>query len=123
MARLENLQAWILGKDVAVRAYRLTRERPLRYHPRFADQIQRAALSIPANIAEGYALGTKAQLVRGVRIAFGSNQELRTHLEVAVAIPAVPDDDRVQDLLRDILRLNGLLVGLLKRYGGRPPET
>jgi len=121
MAGIESLEAWVLGKDVAVRAIRMTDKRPLRFHRYLADQIRRAALSVPANIAEGYALGTRAQFVRGLRIAFGSSQELRTHLEVAVAIPAVADVEAATALIRDVRRLNGLIVGLLRRYGARPP--
>jgi len=119
MAGLENLEAWRLGKDVAIRAYRLAGERPLCSHYKLADQIRRAAVSIPANIAEGHALGTRAQFAKGLRIAFGSCQELRTHIDIAVGVSALPDNESTKVLRTEIQRLIGLLVGLLKRYGGR----
>lgn len=121
MAGLDSLQAWVLGKDVAVKVLRISAKPPLRYQRVLADQIRRAAMSIPANVAEGYALGTRAQFVRGLRIAFGSCEELRTHLEIALAVPAVADVEEMERLIQDVRRLNGILVGLLKRYGARPP--
>ncbi len=120
MYGLEKLEAWRLGKDVAIRTYRLTQCGPLRQHFKLADQIARAAVSIPANIAEGHALGTRAQFVKGLRIAFGSCQELRTHFEVGLGVSAIMDTEATRALLADIRRLNGLLVGLLKRYGASP---
>lgn len=93
MASIDNLEAWKLGVDVAVRVCRLKGCKPLVYYPELGGQLARAALSVPANVAEGYALGTRAQMIKGLRIAFGSALELRTHFEVAVRIPAVPDSE------------------------------
>jgi four helix bundle protein len=80
--KLESLQAWTCGREIARTAYRLTLNPPLSRHFSLADQIRRAAAAIPANIAEGYALGTTAQFIRFLRIALGSATELRTHLEL-----------------------------------------
>ena len=119
---LDNLVAWTLGKDVAVRIYRLTRQKPLSYHTKLADQMQRAAVSVPSDIAEGYGLGTRAQFVRGLRIARGEALELRTQFEIAEAVPALPATDGVKELGADIRRLNAMIMGLLKRHGAEPPD-
>lgn len=120
MSGLESLEAWRLGKDVAVRVYRCTRREPLKYHLKLADQIRRAAISVPANIAEGYGLGTRAQLVKGLRIGYGSALELRTHFDIARDIPALPTSEDIDILENDIRRLIALIVGLLKRYDAKP---
>src|SRR5207248_9727952 len=65
--KLDSLQAWTVARQVARTAYRLTRDPPLNRHFGLTDQIRRAAASIPANIAEGYALGTTARFVRFLR--------------------------------------------------------
>jgi len=120
MRSLERLDAFRLARQLAVDAYAVTRVRPLVRHPILADQVGRAAVSIPANIAEAFALGTPRQLIRGVRIAFGSAVELGTLLWIAQRSAALPDDDRTPRLLADTDRVTRLLVGLLKRYGAQP---
>lgn len=119
MRSLERLDAFRLGRQLAVDAYAVTRARPLARHPILADQIGRAAVSIPANIAEAFALGTPRQLIRGVRIAFGSAVELGTLLWIAQRAGALPGDDRATALIADTDRVTSMLVGLLKRYGAR----
>lgn len=86
------------------------------------DQLRRAALSIPANIVEGYALGTRAQFIRQVRIAFGSTAELQVHLQLLRDVEIV-EGDVVEPLVLQCDRLLGLFIGLLKKLGARPPGT
>ena len=117
MRSLEHLDAYRLGRELAVEAYRMTRVRPLSGHPILADQIGRAAISIPANVAEAFALGTPRQLVRGVRIAFGSCVELKTHFWVAERVEALPVGAPAEQTAADLERVTSMLVGLLKRYG------
>src|SRR5438132_6166666 len=117
--RLESLEAWRAARQLAVIAYRLTREPPLSRHFSLADQIRRAAPSIPANIAEGYGLTTKPQFVRCLRIALGSAMELRTHLELIQQLdlsPAKPTAEAVDSCER----LIGIIIGLIRSLAGRP---
>jgi len=118
MRSLEHLDAYRLARDLSVEIYRLTRSHPLARHRGLADQISRAAISIPANIAEGYALGTRRQFLRGVRIAFGSATELRTHVWIAERVGALPAR-AATDLDARLDRISAMLVGLLKRYGAQ----
>jgi four helix bundle protein len=115
----ERLDAYVLARELAVGTYRLTRVPPLVRHPVLSDQIARATVSIPANIAEAFALGTPRQLVRGIRIAFGSAVELKTHLWIASRVEALPSDDRSRNVDADVERVTSMLIGLLKRYGAR----
>jgi four helix bundle protein len=75
--------------------------------------IRRAAAGIPANIAEGYALGTTAQFIRCLRIALGSATELLTHVELAGDMDLVPPT-RVGPVLDLCNREVGLLIGLIR---------
>jgi len=121
MQQLESLEAWKVARKVSVGAYRLTLQAPLRGQFVLADQVRRAAVSVPANLAEGYALGTRPQLVRCLRIAFGSTAELATHLQLIEDLELL-DSAEVRPVLAGCTRLTRLMVGLLKRYGAKPME-
>jgi four helix bundle protein len=59
-----------------------------------AQQIRRAAKSIPANIAEGYALRDAPRLFcKHLRIAYGSAAEMRTHLDVALELGYISPEE------------------------------
>jgi four helix bundle protein len=122
MKQLESLDAWRVAQELAHRAYILTLSPVLRGHFALLDQIRRAGISIPANIAEGYALGTTPQFIRCLRIALGSTSELRSHLSLLQRLRLIPDAE-----LRDAIDLSGrtiaMLVGLLRKLNrhGRVP--
>ena len=116
--RLESLKAWTQAKQVARDAYRASMDKPLCQHFRLADQIRGAANSVPANIIEGYALGTRPQLVRCLRIAFASACELSWHLEMAGDMELVPAE-RTRELQANNDTLIKLLVGLIKKLSQR----
>lgn len=118
MKTLESLKAWRVAEDVSYSAYRATMQENIRRHEELARQIRRAAISIPANIAEGYALGTRAQLIRCLRISYGSASELVTHIELARRLGIISNEVS-QDLLEQSDGLLSLLVGLLKHLGAR----
>jgi len=117
--RLESLEAWKLACQLARAAYRLTLEPPLSRHFSLADQVRRAAPSIPANIAEGYGLTTKPQFVRCLRIALGSALELRTHLELIQQLDLSPAEP-TSEALGSCERLIGIIIGLIRSLTGRP---
>src|SRR5437660_5215348 len=118
---LESFDAWKCGRDLAQRAYRLTLQRPLNRHFALSDQIRRAALSIPANIAEGYALGTTPQFIRCLRISLGSTAELRAHLELGLALNLAATVDAAEAMkLCD--RMLTILLGLIRRLNGKDPS-
>src|SRR5437667_10707389 len=83
MKQLASLEAWKCANALARSAYRLTFQKPLSSHFGLSDQIRRAAVSVPANMVEGYSLGTTLQFIRCLRVAFGSAAELHCQLEIA----------------------------------------
>src|SRR5512145_822045 len=122
MRKLESLQAWQTGKALSRAAYKLTLKPPLSRHFGLADQIRRAAVSVPANIAEGYALGTTPQFVRFLKISLGSAKELATHLELVGDFRLAETDATSQaSALAD--QEVALLVGLVRSLAGRSRRT
>jgi four helix bundle protein len=122
MRKLESLDGWNCAQKVARSAYRLTLASPLSKHFGLSDQIRRAAVSIPANIAEGYALATTRQFVRYLRIALGSATELQSHLELAADLDVISKDQSRET--RDLCgRMISLLIGLLRSLQARTKLT
>jgi four helix bundle protein len=78
-----SLKVWQLGMGIVEEVYRLSRQFPKFETYGLCSQIQRAAVSIPANIAEGHAMGSSKEFSRFLAIAQGSLAELETHLLVA----------------------------------------
>jgi len=104
--------------DLATAVYRLTLESPLARHFALIDQIRRSAVSIPSNIAEGYGLSTKPQLVRTLRIALGSARELDIQLQIVGRLELVDTNFLIplSDLCSSVI---GMLTNLLKSLGSQ----
>ena len=121
MKQLNSLHAWRIAREVSRDAYRLTLRASMKGHFELIDQIRRAAISIPANIAEGYALGTRPQIVRVLRISLGSAAELYTHLALVEDVNLAPKE-ALDPVVATLVRCIGVLIGLLKRYGAQVPK-
>ncbi len=80
-APCEELEVWQRAMDLMVEVYRLAARLPDYERTRLADQLRRAASSIPANIAEGNARSHRREYLHFLAIARGSLAEVVTHLE------------------------------------------
>jgi four helix bundle protein len=75
-----DLVIWQRAMGLAEATYRITRSFPRDERFGLTSQARRAAVSVAANIAEGYRRGTRPAYISFVRIAQGSLKELETHL-------------------------------------------
>jgi four helix bundle protein len=91
MGGFKDLIVWQKSKELAVNIYRITQESIFSRDFGFKDQIRRAAVSIPSNIAEGDERGTNKDAVRFFYIAKGSLAELQTQIEIAFEIGYLSD--------------------------------
>jgi four helix bundle protein len=78
-----SLLIWQKGFELSLIIYRLTKSFPDDERYGLVSQMRRSAVSIPSNIAEGYARGTKISFHQFLRIAHGSAAELETQLLLA----------------------------------------
>jgi len=113
MGNFQKLVVWQMGKDLAVKIYKLTSSGQFFRDYRFRDQIRAAAVSIPSNIAEGNELKTAPQAVHFFHIAKGSLAELTTQLIIAKEINYLPEEE-IEELLRACDRLSRMLFRLIK---------
>lgn len=82
----EELVAWQRGMELATRVYELSRQGTFARDFALCDQVRRAVISVPSNIAEGYERGSRAEFHRFLMIAKGSCGEARTHLHLATRL-------------------------------------
>jgi len=92
MGNFKELKVWTRSKELAIRIYRLTNQSLFAKDFGLRDQIRRAAVSVPSNIAEGDELKTQKQGLNHLYIAKGSLAELRTQLEIALGIEYITEE-------------------------------
>ena len=86
--RFEDLPVWNTAIDLAVEIYALTDSINFRRRSSLKDQIERAAVSVSNNIAEGFERGTNNELLAFLYISRGSAGEVRSMLCLLERIPA-----------------------------------
>jgi four helix bundle protein len=83
LASYRQLKVWQLGIQLTQDAYLLSRRFPKHEVYGLTSQLRRAALSVPANIAEGHARDSNKEFLHHISIALGSLAEVETMLTVA----------------------------------------
>lgn len=115
-----DLEVWNLAMNLAQQSYELTKSFPKDELFGMVSQIRRSAVSVPANIAEGYGRYATRDYLRFLSVAQGSLAELETHLELAVRVGLVAIGPS-KDLLATASRVGQMLIALrrsLKRKLG-----
>jgi four helix bundle protein len=93
VSRFEDLLVWIKAKQLCVAVYRATGQGRFARDFGLRDQIQRAAVSVMSNIAEGFERNSRAEFARFVSIARGSAGEVRSQLYLARELGYVGDEE------------------------------
>ncbi len=83
MHNFRKLDTWLDGVELADTIYTLTASFPKMEIYGLSSQMQRAAVSVPSNIAEGSGKGSDRDFARFVSISLGSLFELETQIEIA----------------------------------------
>ena len=113
MGDFRKLRVWGLSKKLAVKIYLLAKSQLISKDFGFKDQIQRAAISIPSNIAEGDELDTNKQSVRHFYIAKGSAAELQTLLIIGSEVGYIEPQQTI-DLINDCKLISVMLLKIIK---------
>jgi four helix bundle protein len=108
-----DLIAWQKAMDLARTVYIASRQMPKDERFGLTNQMRRAAVSIPSNIAEGHCRYSRPDYLRFLRMANGSWGELSTQLKLAWSLELMPSDAALLDCLAELGRiLHGLIVSL-----------
>jgi len=98
----EDVPVWQAGIELSTRIFRLTEDPAFRFKGDIANQIQRAGLSVPNNIAEGFERGTTNELIAFLYYAKGSAGEVRS---IAHVIDRLPYFDHLRSEISDLKAL------------------
>ncbi|MBS0208326.1 MAG: four helix bundle protein [Planctomycetes bacterium] len=118
MKSYRELIAWQLGMDLVVEVYRIVQQFPSHELYGLTSQTRRAAVSIPANIAEGHARDSTAEFLHHLSYAIGSAAELETHLLIAERLGYVSAEG-VQSMLKRLDEFGRVVRGLQKSMNTR----
>ena len=106
MARdYRDLIVWQKAMELVKMVYRLMRNFPSDERFRLCDQLSRAVISVPSNIAEGNGRESKSEYARFLGIARGSLYETETQLEIAKRLGYIDDLSEVLNLTSEIARM------------------
>ena len=109
-----ELIVWQKAMELVEVVYRLMRVFPADERFRLCDQLSRAVISIPSNIAEGNGRESKAEYARFLGIARGSLYETETQLEIAKRLGYVDNLSEVSGLISEIARMLISIISKLR---------
>ena len=110
--RFEEIEAWKRGCRLAVEIFKLTGSDNLAREWDLKDQMRRAVISIPSNIAEGYERNSQAEFKRFLLIAKGSCGELRTQLYILKAT-GLGSDSVIDPIIKETTELSSMIQRLV----------
>ncbi len=109
--RFEDLIAWQKARKLTTRIYEVTSDGAFSNDFGLRNQIQRAAVSIMSNVAEGFERARPTEFAQFVSIAKSSCAEVRSQLYVAWDVGYLTHDELVE-LMRDAREVGKILGGL-----------
>ena len=111
----KHLKIWQKSKELCIFIYSLTNKFPKEEVYALTSQIRRAVVSIPSNIAEGYAKSSIKERLRFSEIAYGSYYELATQIDIAYDLSYINQDD-YNKFLEVSEELGKMMYGYIKSF-------
>jgi four helix bundle protein len=109
----QDLRVWQESMDLVVACYEVTKRFPAAELHGMTSQLRRAAVSVPANIAEGHGREGSQEFIRFLRIAQGSLKELETHIMLAARLQFATEA-ATMGILDDCSRVGRMLRALIR---------
>lgn len=107
----EKLDVWQQSRQVVVAIYNLVKKFPIDERYGLCDQMRRAAISVPSNIAEGVSRVAVKETIHFLEIAFGSLMEVYCQLQIAMDLGYISEEEfnQIKSLIQSTSNLlNGL---------------
>jgi four helix bundle protein len=114
----KKLIVWQKSLDLTILIYELTKTLPKNERFGLIDQMQRCAVSIPSNIAEGYSRISKKSFVNFLKISLGSISELETQIILSEKLKYIDKEKEIiiLDKIIEIQKIIGALIRNNKNY-------
>ena len=121
----QNLQVWQDSMALVSLVYKMTRNFPRYEVFGLSSQMQRAAVSIPSNIAEGYGRASNPDLIHFLHIALGSSNELDTQILIARNEEYISEEEyhQLEDMNDNVMRMLQSLIHTRKKYEMQTGQT
>ena len=116
-----KLEVYTVGKELVLRVYELLKKFPKEEQYALCDQLRRAVVSVPSNIAEGLGRLSEKEQVRFIEIAYGSLMEVETQLDIAFDLHYLTEED-IESVMALVDREARLLSGL-RSHRMAPPRN
>ena len=117
-----DLRVWQQSIDFVSSIYLMTRSLPKEELFGLVSQMRRSAVSVPSNIAEGYARGTDKEKIHFLRISSGSMSELETQLTLCLKLGYISQEEynaTSEKLVSVWKQLNALISVIRKRINSQ----
>ncbi|HEY3417934.1 MAG TPA: four helix bundle protein [Armatimonadota bacterium] len=120
MNTYRELKVWQTGIEMVESVYRLTKAFPADERFGLTSQLQRAAVSVPANIAEGWGRSRSGDYLHHLSIAKGSLMEVETHLVIALRLNFTSKEEAKStwELAQETGKMLSALIASIKKRQG-----
>lgn len=109
----QDLEVWKKAMELVTDIYKVTQTFLKEELYGLTNQLRRASVSVPANIAEGWGRGTTREYIHFLRIARGSHLDLETLMTISRNLGYVNAQDQ-EPLLQKIQEINKMINALIK---------
>jgi four helix bundle protein len=113
-----DLIVWQKAMDLTVEIYSIVMKLPKTEIYALTDQMQRAAVSIPSNIAEGHMRNSTKEYLRFLSIAMGSKAELETQLLICVRLKYLSEFE-IQQAMNFLEEISKMIATIMKTLRSR----
>ena len=110
----KNLEAYKESKTLVKQVYTLLKQFPREEQYALCDQLRRAIISVPSNIAEGLGRVSTKEQIHFLEIAYGSLREVDCQLDMAKDLAYISDDE-LSDVEKQIEKVAALIAGMRKQ--------
>lgn len=121
MKTYKDLDAYKVSMEFVTEIYQLTRSFPKEEIFGLTNQMRRAAISIPSNIAEGSSRHSKKEYIQFLYIALGSNSELNTQLTITRNLKLITEEQHRQHVDRSD-SIGKMINGIIRYLKSIPPK-
>ena len=114
MSNFKELMVWQKAIELVVTIYKITKKFPKEEMYGLVSQMQRAAVSIPSNIAEGHERNSDKEFAKFLCVSRGSLAELETQIIIAEKLGYITNDEK-SNVLKNCYEIGRMINGLLNK--------